>query len=164
MHTLKERETGVMFWMGRDSVGEIKSLGVQCGQLGAHGDADLSLAGAKDWMAALAREQFTLVTIFAAYDGESYADIPTVERTVGFIPRGSRDARERRTLAVSDFAAALGVNSIACHIGCVPENPAHPDYIAVRDLVRRVCDHAAGHGQTFALETGQEPAGVLLAF
>ena len=27
-----------------------------------------------------------------------------------------------------------------------------------------VCDHAAGHGQSFALETGQEPAEVLLRF
>jgi sugar phosphate isomerase/epimerase len=46
----------------------------------------------------------------------------------------------------------------------VPEDPAHPDYTAVRDMVRRVCDRAAGHSQTFALETGQEPAQVLLQF
>jgi sugar phosphate isomerase/epimerase len=31
-------------------------------------------------------------------------------------------------------------------------------------MVRRICDHAAAHGQTFALETGQEPADVLLRF
>ena len=31
------------------------------------------------------RDQF--FAVFAAYNGESYADIPTVERTVGFIPR-----------------------------------------------------------------------------
>jgi sugar phosphate isomerase/epimerase len=30
--------------------------------------------------------------------------------------------------------------------------------------VRRICDRAARHGQTFALETGQEPARVLLRF
>jgi len=30
--------------------------------------------------------------------------------------------------------------------------------------VRRVCDHAADYGQTFALETGQEPARTLLEF
>jgi sugar phosphate isomerase/epimerase len=46
----------------------------------------------------------------------------------------------------------------------VPEDVAHPDYIAVRKIVQRICDHAARHGQTFALETGQEPAHVLLAF
>ena len=56
------------------------------------------------------------------------------------------------------------MKSIACHIGFVPEDHADPDYAAVRDMVRRVCDHAAGHGQSFALETGQERAEVLLGF
>ncbi|HOK47457.1 MAG TPA: sugar phosphate isomerase/epimerase family protein, partial [Bryobacteraceae bacterium] len=80
------------------------------------------------------------------------------------IPRATREERERRTYAVSDFAAALGVGSIACHIGFVPEDPANEDYQAVREMVRRVCDYAARHGQTFALETGQEPAHVLMRF
>ena len=31
-------------------------------------------------------------------------------------------------------------------------------------MVRHVCDHAATHGQTFALETGQESADALLDF
>ena len=74
------------------------------------------------------------------------------------------EMRLARTLAVSDFAARLGVGSIACHVGFVPEDAGHPDYVAVREMVRQVCDHAATHGQTFALETGQEPANVLLAF
>ena len=42
-----------------------------------------------------------------AYNGEDYADIPTVQRTVGFIPRATREERENRTLEASDFAAAL---------------------------------------------------------
>jgi len=83
---------------------------------------------------------------------------------VGFIPASTRAERERRTYEISDFAAALGVGSIACHIGFVPEDKTHPDYVAVRDLVRRICDYAAKHNQSFALETGQEPAHVLLEF
>ena len=157
-------ETGVVFWAGRDRLPEIKSRGVRTGQMVVGGDVALDQAAADHWKAELDREGFTLVTVFAAYEGEDYADIPTVERTVGFIPRATRDARERRTLAVSDFAAKLGTPGIACHIGCLPEDRAHEDYIAVRDLVRRICDHAGKYGQTFALETGQEPADVLLAF
>jgi L-ribulose-5-phosphate 3-epimerase len=87
-----------------------------------------------------------------------------VEETVGFIPAPTRAERERRTLEASDFAASLGVTGIACHIGCLPDDRTDPDYIAVRDAVRRICDHAASHGQTFALETGQEPAQELLRF
>lgn len=166
MPGLENLEIGVMFWAKPDAaatIREVKSLGVRCGQLGVAGDYDLSGAGAK-WRAALESEQFTLVTVFAAYTGESYADIPTVQRTVGFIPPETRKEREQRTYELSDFAAAIGVASIACHIGFVPEDAMHPDYLAVRDMVRRVCDHAAKHGQTFALETGQEPADVLLRF
>ncbi|MCC6863059.1 MAG: sugar phosphate isomerase/epimerase [Bryobacterales bacterium] len=155
-----------MFWAGRDPVetlAEVKSLGVRCGQLGIPGG--LSLQGAAEaWKRALELEQFSLITVFCAFTGEDYADIPTVQDTVGFIPRATRAEREARTLEVSDFAAALGVSSIALHVGFVPEDSSNPDYVAVREMVRRVCDHAARHNQTFALETGQEPAPVLQRF
>lgn len=164
MQSVKPLEAGVMFWLGRDTIGELQSLGVRCGQLGIGGDVELSDGLATQWKRDLDAAGFTLSTVFAAYEGEDYADIPTVQRTVGFIPPATRAARERRTYAVSDFAARLGVASIATHIGFVPEDSADPDYAAVREVVRRVADHAASHGQTFALETGQERAEVLLRF
>ena len=157
-------EPGVMFWAERDDFALVRNLGVRVGQLGIPGGMQLTGAAADHWKRTLSDAGFTLVTVFAAYDGEDYADVPTVQRTVGFIPPATRADREARTLAVSDFAAHLGAGSIACHIGFVPEDPADPDYLAVREVVRRVCDHAARHGQTFALETGQEPADVLAAF
>lgn len=166
MQPLRDLEIGVMFWGGRDpleTVREQKALGVRCGQIGIPGSMNLAGAAA-GWKAALESEEFTLLTVFCAYNGEDYADIPAVQRTVGFIPPATRVEREARTLECSDFAAALGVQSIATHIGFVPEDSSHPDYIAVRAMVRRVCDHAARHGQTFALETGQEPAATLLHF
>jgi sugar phosphate isomerase/epimerase len=156
-------EVGMMLWAGRDSVAEIKSWGVSAGQLGIAGDYDLK-GNVEILKKELADSDFRIVTAFCAYNGESYADIPTVEQTVGFIPPATRDERAARTLEVSDFAAAIGVKSIACHIGFVPEDHSDSEYIAVRDLVRGICDHAAKHGQTFVLETGQEPAPALLAF
>ena len=157
-------EPGVMFWAGRDDLEMVRSLGVRYGQLGIPGGMLLSDAAAAQWKTGLASASCTLVTVFAAYQGEDYTDIPAVARTVGFVPPDTRAARLARTLAVSDFAALLGVASIACHIGFVPEDAGHSDYVAVREMVRRVCDHAARHGQSFALETGQEPAEVLLRF
>ena len=35
----------------------------------------------------------------------------------------------------------------------MPEDASHPDYVAVREVVRRICDRAAENEQTFALET-----------
>lgn len=164
MAALRELEIGAMFWAVRDTVPRIKNLGVRCGQLGIGGDVPMDAAAAAEWKSTLAAEDFTVVTCFAAYNGENYADIPTVQQTVGFIPPATRAEREARTIELSDFAAALGVKSIACHIGFVPEDDQHPDYIAVKGMVQRICDHAAKHGQTFALETGQEPARTLLHF
>lgn len=164
MPVLRDMEIGLMFWAGPDPVATIqnvKALGLRCGQLGIPGDYILDAAA---WKAALDAEGFTIVTVFAGYNGESYADIPTVQRTVGWIPAPTRAEREKRTYEISDFAAAIGVNSIALHVGFVPEDKSDADYIAVRDMVRRVADYAANNGQSFALETGQEPAPVLLNF
>jgi L-ribulose-5-phosphate 3-epimerase len=166
MQVLKELEIGVMFWAGRDpqeTLRELTSLGVRCGQLGIPGDFDLKGA-ASAWKRALVDQGFEVVTVFCAYNGEDYADAPTVQKTVGFIPKETRAERLARTLEVSDFAAELGAPGIGLHVGFVPENERDPDYIGVRDMVRRVCDHAAKHAQTFALETGQEPAETLLSF
>src|SRR5581483_134869 len=107
MQLLRDMEIGVMFWAGRDpgeTLRELKSLGVRCGQMGIPGDLKLDGAAA-GWKRALEDARFTVATVFAAYDGESYADIPTVQRTVGFVPPATRAERELRTLAVSDFAA-----------------------------------------------------------
>jgi sugar phosphate isomerase/epimerase len=157
-------EIGVMFWSGRDNLADLKKLGVSSGQLGIGGDAVLTPEFTEQWKSSLAAENFSVATVVCAYTGEDYADIPTVERTVGFIPPATRAEREQRTKDASDFAAALGVKSIACHIGFVPDDRLDPNYSAVRDVVRRICAHAARHNQTFALETGQEPAESLLRF
>ena len=165
LNTPEPLETAVMFWAGGDPVGtiaELTRLGIHAGQLGLPGHLDLACA--PQWRDALQVAGFRVFTVFAAFVGESYADIPTVQRTVGFVPPATREERERRMLAASDFAEVIGSPGIATHIGFVPESRDDPDYPPVRDMVRRVCDHAFPHGQTFALETGQEPAHVLLEF
>lgn len=167
MPTLKDREVGIFFWAEPDAlatVRTVKSCGVVSGQLAIDGTVKLTPETTAAWKAALAAEDFHVFTVFAAYEGESYADIPTVERTVGFIPRDVRAAREIRTREVIDFAAALGVKSFGCHVGCIPHDTSHPDYQPVLELIRRIADYAASFGMTFCLETGQEPAAQLLAF
>jgi sugar phosphate isomerase/epimerase len=163
--TMKELETAVLFWAGGDpekTLATVTGFGVRTGQLGIRGDLDLGCV--LEWKRALEAANFAALSVTAAYTGEDYADIPTVQRTVGFIPPATRVEREERTYRVSDFADVIGAKSISTHIGFVPHDSSHPDYIAVREMVRRVCDYAAKTGQTLALETGQEAAPVLLAF
>lgn len=165
MPVMTDLETAVIFWAGRDpaeTLAELRDLGVRCGQIGLPGDLDLSCAAA--WKAALREADFTVYTVFAGYEGESYADIPTVEDTVGFVPARFRAERERRTYAVSDFAKTIGAAGIALHVGCVPLDDSEESYLVVREMVRRVADYAKKNGQTFALETGQESAESLRSF
>jgi sugar phosphate isomerase/epimerase len=166
MPMLSDMEIGLMFWGEKNprlAVRGVKSLGLRCGHLGIAGHVPIEQVKPL-WKAALAEEDFSVTTVFAAYDGESYADGPTVQKTVGFIPPATRAAREARTRDVVDLAAELGVPSFACHIGFVPEDPAAPDRAAVRDIVRRICDYTASRNMTFALETGQETAPSLKEF
>lgn len=167
MPAISDLEIGLFFWAepdARATLVNVLSTGVTSGQLAIDGTVKLTPETAAEWKAALAEADFHLFTVFAAYEGENYADIPTVERTVGFIPKATRAEREVRTREVIDLAAALGVKSFGCHVGYIPHDKSHPDYIDVRDMVRRIADYAATHGMSYCLETGQEPAGQLLEF
>lgn len=166
-------QVGLMFWTGGvlgidaapdEIVESVAAFGVSCGQLGVHGAADLAPDAAEQWRAALDRSGLEIVTAFMNFEGESYASIPICAQTVGYVPLATRREREQRTYAVSDFARSLGIPGMAAHIGCLPEDPRDAEHRAVLELVRRVCDHCARNGQTFALETGQEPAAALLEF
>jgi sugar phosphate isomerase/epimerase len=173
MANLEPLQVGVMFWTGGvlgfdaspdEIVASVASLGVKCGQLGVHGTADVGPEAQQAWKAALDNYGVSVVTVFPGFAGESYESIPICAATVGFVPAETRAAREERAYRVSDFAKALGVPGMASHIGCLPHDRSHPDYVGVRDLMQRVCDYCAKNGQTFALETGQEPAANLLQF
>jgi sugar phosphate isomerase/epimerase len=163
---LEDLEIGLMFWAGPDAratLDHVKSFGLRAGQLGFPGD--YSLEGAAEvWDDALRSARFTPVTVVCSYQGEDYADIPTVQRTVGLVPSSTRAERIARTKAVADVGKDLGVDSVACHIGFVPEDPDEPLYREIRDVTRDICEHCAKNGQNFTLETGQEPAHALLRF
>lgn len=102
--------------------------------------------------------------VFAGFDGESYADIPTVEKTVGLVPKDTRAARTAELMDIAKFAHQLGVDTVGLHLGFVPHDSSDPDYAELLDITRQVCDACAADGQNVHLETGQEPADVLEAF
>ena len=163
---LKDLEIGLMFWAGEDAratLKEVKQFGVRTGQIGFGGELPLEGA-AEQWDEALKAEKFTAVTAFCSYIGEDYSDIPSVLRTVGLVPPATRAERVDRTKAVSDVAAKLGIDSVACHIGFIPHDPDAPLYAEMRDVALELCHHCHKNGQFFTLETGQEPPKVLLQF
>jgi sugar phosphate isomerase/epimerase len=112
----------------------------------------------------LAELDITITCVFAGFEGESYADIPTVERTVGLMPRETRADRVLELEEISDFAGELGVSVVGLHLGFVPHDKDDLDYQDLLEITRAVCDHCRGNGQALHLETGQEPVHVLIEF
>ena len=112
----------------------------------------------------LADLDITITCVFAGFEGESYADIPTVQRTVGLMPLETRAARTAELKVIADFARELGVDVVGIHLGFVPHDKSDPDYQKMLDLTRGICDHCQGNGQALHLETGQEPVDVLVEF
>ncbi len=167
MRPVKEQEIGLMFWSTgnpEEDLARVFDFGLSAGQLGIPGELPLDQA-AKGWAAALAKHpEFAITTAICSYVGEDYADVETVRQTVGLIPQNTRTERVARTKQVADIAASLGIDSVGCHIGFVPEDRRSPEYDESRAMVEDICEHLSAHGQNFTLETGQETADALLAF
>jgi sugar phosphate isomerase/epimerase len=119
----------------------------------------------RDQYIAAARESgLTIHTMFAGFDGQSYADLPSIRRTVGLVLPEFREHRQRVALHYADLARDLGISCVAGHVGFVPHDPGHPDYAPLVETVRTIAHHCSSLGQTLHLETGQEPSSVLVRF
>lgn len=141
-----------------------RELGVPTIQLHAPAASTRTPQNAQAFLQKLRDYGITLTAVFGGFEGESYADIPTVERTVGLVPPDLRAARTAEMKEISDFAQLLNCNVVALHLGFVPHDTAHPLYREVIDLTRDLCDHCRRNGQALHLETGQETADALLQF
>jgi sugar phosphate isomerase/epimerase len=119
---------------------------------------------AEKFLARLEEFGIKITVVFGGFEGESYADIPTVVRTVGLVPPETRAARVQEMREISDFARLLGCDVVALHLGFIPHDTSDPLYPEVLAVTREVCDHAAANGQNLHLETGQETADGLLRF
>ena len=139
-------------------------LSVPTIQLHAPAASTRTPENAEAFLQRLAELNIKLTCVFCGFEGESYADIPTVKETVGLVPTATRDARTQETKEISDFAKLLGVDCIGLHVGFVPHDANDPEYLGVLEVTRSICDHAKANGQRVHLETGQEPADVLLRF
>jgi sugar phosphate isomerase/epimerase len=123
-----------------------------------------SAARAREFSLRLSDFGIRVTCVFAGFEGESYADIPKVARTVGLVPPETRATRAAELLDIADFAKLLGVAAVGVHIGFVPHDATTREYRDVLQVARDACDHLAKNGQALHLETGQEPAEVLVRF
>ena len=139
-------------------------LGVPTIQLHAPAKQTRTKENAEKFLARLGELGITITAIFGGFEGESYADIPTTQRTVGLVPPETRAARTQELKEIADFGRMLGCDVVGLHIGFVPHDTSDPLYAEVVAVTQEVCDHCQGNGQTLHLETGQEAVDGLLGF
>ncbi len=142
----------------------LAELGVPTIQLHAPRAASRSATAAADLARRLNDLNIQPTCVFAGFEGESYADIPTVAATVGLVPRATREARTAELLRIAEFARQLGVSAVGIHIGLLPHDEKSADYAELVALARRLCGQLAPSSQAIHLETGQEPVEVLRRF
>ena len=139
-------------------------LGIPTIQLHAPAKETRTQENADRFLARLAELGIELTAVFGGFEGESYADIPTVSKTVGLVPPETRSARTREMKEIADFAKMLKCKVVALHIGFVPHDTSDPLYTEVLGVTRDICDHCKANDQSLNLETGQETADGLLQF
>ena len=142
----------------------VRELGIPTIQLHAPSRQARTAEGAREFLDKLREIDVTLTAVFGGFEGESYADIPTVERTVGLVPRETRAAREAEMREIADFARLLNVDVVALHLGFVPHDVQNSLWTEAVQLTRALCDHCRGNRQALHLETGQEDADTLVKF
>jgi sugar phosphate isomerase/epimerase len=141
-----------------------RELGIPTIQLHAPHRSTRTAENADQFIAKLEQLDIQLTAVFGGFEGESYADIPTVSETVGLVPAATRAARLQEMKEISDFSRLLGCDVVALHLGFVPHTPSASLYQEIVDVTRQLCDHAARNDQNVHLETGQESADGLLQF
>ena len=157
---------GVMARLGTDALTalqHVRSLGVPTAHISYPAAMD-NEAGVREIEAARRATDIEITTVFCSFAGESYANISTVQTSVGLVPEATRAERVEKTLKIADFAHRIGVTRVAAHIGFVPADHSDPLYAAMVQVTQHICDELAARGQVFALETGQETAQGLKRF
>jgi sugar phosphate isomerase/epimerase len=100
-------------------------------------------------------------SVFLGFDGQVY-DLKDGPATMGLVAPKLRDARLPSALNFCDLVADMGISSITCHIGFIPDDESDPIYPGFIDIMQQVGRRCADHNQIFCFETGQELASTLL--
>ena len=136
-------------------------LGIPTIQIHAPHQGNRTQETADEILSRLAEFDISVTAVFGGFEGESYADIPTVVNTVGLMPPETRESRLAEMKEISDFAKMIGCSVIALHLGFVPHDKLDPGYAEILSVTQELCDYAKNNGQALHLETGQETAPAL---
>jgi len=163
-------EIGVCSWsIDREDPGSAVrvaggELGLRVIQLGFFSRRAIDRAD-PELIACAAREHgVRIVGTFAGFEHEDYTSIASIAETGGLTPDDYFDDRVEMIRRVGVLSVALECPFVAIHVGTIPDDPGPPRWSVLAARTREVADRLAASGLRLLLETGREPAAVLLAF
>ena len=132
-------------------------MGFDTIQLGFHDHAcvyDPDLPGQVN--AVMKKYGITISEVRARWTGPIFWDLKDGPATLGLVPPEYRAQRVEDILDWGAFAQKIGVKVISTHLGFIPSNPWHPDYMGTVDALGYICRKLKKSGMEFFIETGQE--------
>ena len=97
----------------------------------------------------------SVTSLFISFPDQDWNDW---KNSIGLVPPHTRAERMARACRSADWAAALGIDQIACHIGYLRILETAEEYDAFVRAMRGLCRLVEANDQFFAYETGQESA------
>lgn len=105
---------------------------------------------------AMAESPLRVTALWSGWSGPRVWNFTQGPATIGLVPTAYRFARMGDLLAASDLASKVGIDQIATHVGFLPEDPNHPDFVGTVEALRHIAETMKQRGQYLLLETGQE--------
>jgi sugar phosphate isomerase/epimerase len=140
----------------------VSEMGFEAVQFTFLGDADLKPRNLVRIREMFRRTGLKVASGMISFVGEDYSTIAAIRSTGGFVDPAAFPERLERCRRWGEAMAGLGIRHVMSHAGFLPE-PGEPQYDAVCKRVAEAADVLHAAGLTVGLETGQEPARVLLA-
>ena len=147
-----------------DATTKLGELGIKSCQVGFQLPEFYTSENARKLKAHMAKHGVTPSVLFIGFVDESYASMQAVLETVGYLQPAKLPERMAVSRKAIDFAAELGCEAAAAHIGFVPADTSDPLHVKLVETMREIADYCKRKGIAFHLETGQETAEELLEF
>lgn len=133
-------------------------------QAGFFGETAVAQADSEAIRIAAAERSVDLSGAFIGFDGEDYSTIAAIRRTGGFVPDADLNNRLSVLAGAAALTASVGLDTLAVHLGTIPEDRGDRRYAVMLDRVRRAADACAEHRVALLAESGTESPVALRGF
>ena len=133
-------------------------------QLGLFTEECMRQADFRAIRAAAAAADVVVHSTFAAFEREDYSSIASIAATGGFRCDTEYAHRLEMTRLAADLTQRLGCRALAVHVGTIPIDQPCSDYQKLLGRTGEVAAMLADRKLELWIESGREPADVLIAF